>query len=82
MARFLPDADLVVAEGFKSSAAPRIEVYRRGAHPEPLYTAGDPRYLALLTDVAGFEAHVPVLDVDDAHRFEALAELVEARLLP
>ena len=82
VARFLPDADLVVAEGFKSSAAPRIEVYRRGAHPEPLYTAGDPRYLALLTDVAGFEAHVPVLDVDDAHRFEALAELVEARLLP
>jgi molybdopterin-guanine dinucleotide biosynthesis protein B len=82
VARLLPDADLVVAEGFKSSAAPRIEVYRRSAHPEPLYAAGDLRYLALLTDVPGFEAHVPVLDVEDARRFDRLAELVEARLLP
>ncbi len=80
VARFLPDAEVVVAEGFKGSDAPRVEVYRRAAHAEPLYTSDDPRYLAVLTDVPGFQAHVPVLDVDDPGRFEALADLVDGLL--
>lgn len=78
--RFLPDADVVVAEGFKASEAPRIEVYRRSVHEEALYRSGDPRYLAILTDEPGFRAHVPVLDVDDPDRFGSLAELVEGLL--
>lgn len=80
VARFLSDAEVVVAEGFKGSDALRVEVFRRAAHPDPLYEPGDPRYLAVLTDVPGFEAHVPVLDADDPHRFGALADLVEALL--
>lgn len=81
--RFLFDADIVVAEGFKTSGYPRIEVYRRSAHQEPLYgsDAGrDAAYVAVLTDVADFQAHVPVLDVDDPRRFETLADLVEAMM--
>lgn len=84
VARFLSDADVVVAEGFKTSSAPRIEVFRRAAHREPLYgeePSRDRLYLALLTDVAGFSAHVPVLDLHDPDRFALLADLVEARLL-
>lgn len=79
--RYLPDADLVVAEGFKGSDAPRIEVYRRAVHAEPLYRPGDARYLAVVSDVPGFSADVPVLDAADPERFAALADLVEA-LLP
>ena len=82
--RFLFDADMVVAEGFKKSGYRRIEVYRRAAHEEPLYGEDrdrDSAYLALLTDVPDFEAHVPVLDVDDPRRFHALADLIEEQIL-
>lgn len=83
-ARFLADADVVVAEGFKASGARRIEVFRRAAHPRPLYgedPAHDRVYLAVLTDAPDFRAHVPVLDIDDPNRFERLADLVEASVL-
>ena len=82
--RFLFDADIVVAEGFKKSSCPRIEVYRRAAHEEPLYEgAGEAAgaYLAVLTDVPGFEAHVPVMDADDPRRFEKLADLIETHVM-
>jgi molybdopterin-guanine dinucleotide biosynthesis protein B len=78
--RFLSDAEVVVAEGFKTSSVPKIEVFRRATHAQPLYGA-DPevngRYLAILTDDGGFQAHVPVLHIDDPHRFSRLADLVE-----
>ena len=82
--RFLFDADIVVAEGFKKSSAQRIEVYRRAAHVDPLYGEDPERdraYLAVLTDVADFEAHVPVLDADDPQRFQLLADIVEEHVL-
>ncbi|MCG6958042.1 MAG: molybdopterin-guanine dinucleotide biosynthesis protein B [Gemmatimonadetes bacterium] len=78
--RFLSDAEVVVAEGFKTSSAPKIEVFRRATHAQPLYRV-DPEvngeYIAVLTDVPGFQAHVPVLHVDDPDRFSRLADLVE-----
>lgn len=85
VARYLADADVVVAEGFKTARAPSIEVYRHTVHEHPLYghdPAGDAAYLAVLTDVAGFDAHVPVLDINAPGRFAALADLIEATLLP
>lgn len=84
VARYLSDADVVVAEGFKTSGAPKIEVFRKAAHDQPLYGKDgerDATYLAILTDVPGFQAHVPVLDVDDGGRFAALADLVERDVL-
>ena len=36
-ARYLADADLVVCEGFKTSAVPKIEIHRTVAHPKPLF---------------------------------------------
>jgi molybdopterin-guanine dinucleotide biosynthesis protein B len=80
---YLGDARIVIAEGFKTSSFPKIEVYRRAAHPEPLY-GGDPErdgtYLAMLTDVPGFQAHVPVMDLHDETRFTRLADLIESHL--
>ncbi len=80
VARYLDDADVVVAEGFKASDAPRIEVYRRAAHADPLYgDGGVPQgpYLAVVTDVLDFAATVPVVGADDPDRFRILADLVE-----
>jgi molybdopterin-guanine dinucleotide biosynthesis protein B len=82
IARYLHDADVVIAEGFKTSSAAKIEVYRRATHALPVYGSSpeaDARYLAILTDVQDFEAHVPVLDVDDPLRFILLADMVEER---
>ncbi|MDZ7780192.1 MAG: molybdopterin-guanine dinucleotide biosynthesis protein B [Gemmatimonadota bacterium] len=82
VARHLGDADIVVAEGFKASGAPRIEVFRTEAHPEPLYGTdvggAEDAYLAVLTDDRTLEAACPVLDVSDPDRFTELADLVEA----
>lgn len=83
--RFLWDAEIVVAEGFKREPLPKIEIYRRATHEKPLY---DParahemgRYLAIVTDVPGFEAAVPVFHADDPALASHLADLVEGQLL-
>lgn len=83
-AAYLYEADIVVAEGYKASELPKIEVFRSAAHQNAFYGAdaqADSRYLAVLTDVADFKADVPVLDVDGVDRFERLADLVESALL-
>jgi molybdopterin-guanine dinucleotide biosynthesis protein B len=36
VARYYEDVDLVITEGYKRASMPKIEVYRRAAHPEPL----------------------------------------------
>jgi molybdopterin-guanine dinucleotide biosynthesis adapter protein len=84
VAEHLSDADVVVAEGFKASSVPRIEVFRRSAHEQPHYGSDatkDGLYLAVLTDVRDFDASVPVFDVDDPERFRILADLVERQLI-
>jgi hypothetical protein len=50
---------------------------------QPLYgrdPEGDGRYLAILTDVTDFAAHVPVMDLGDDARFARLADLIESNL--
>jgi molybdopterin-guanine dinucleotide biosynthesis protein B len=81
--QYLHDAGIVVAEGFKTSSFPKIEVYRRVAHEEPLYGQDperDQQYLAILTDVNDFAAHVPVMNLEDDTRFTRLADLIESNL--
>jgi len=84
VADHLADADIVVAEGYKASDLPKIEVFRRAAHAESLIGTGscsEAAYVAVLTDVPDFSADVPVLSVDGPDRFERLADLVETLLL-
>jgi len=78
--RFLPDADIVLAEGFKASRAPRVEVFRAGVHEDPLYDPGNPEarhYLALVSDRAMEGLPVPVHSLDDPDHVQALAHQVE-----
>lgn len=77
--RFLSDADIVLVEGARGASEPRVEVFRRDLHHEPLYTAGDPgrgRTLALLTDDPELEAPIPTFLLDDSGYLPALADLV------
>ncbi len=83
-ARHMGDADIVVCEGFKRSRLPKIEVHRRAAHSAPLYDPADSsshHYLALVADVALPHATVPVIRLDDPTWLEALADLVEDRIM-
>jgi molybdopterin-guanine dinucleotide biosynthesis protein B len=83
-ARYMSDAAVVVCEGFKMSSLPKIEVFRRAAHPEPLF--GSPGahagpLLAVATDVDELAAPAPVVRFADAGWLERLAEIVEREVM-
>ena len=82
--RHMADADVVLCEGFKASALPKIEVHRVAAHPEPLYQAGTPQasvYCALVTDDPTVAAGVPIVRLDDDGWLDTLATLVEREIM-
>ncbi len=69
-ARYLADADLVLCEGFKASALPKIELFRRAAHDAPLFETGLPNastWRAIVSDspVRGFPGATFGLDAED-----------------
>lgn len=73
LARYMANLDLVLLEGFKDSAFPKIEVYRSG---EPL--AGRIPVLAVITDrPARVPDGVPVLPPDP----ELVADFLEAEVV-
>jgi len=85
VSRFVSDAEIVVVEGYKKAAVPKIEVHRPTAHTEPVYRADGEHaelYLALVTDAVGLELPIPVLDLNAPDLSERLADLVEGALLP
>lgn len=57
--------DLVVVEGFKREAIPKIEVYR-GANGRPPLHTHDPLIVAVASDTPFAAADVPVVDLNDA----------------
>jgi molybdopterin-guanine dinucleotide biosynthesis protein B len=81
--RRLSPADLVIVEGFKAYAHPKIEVHR-GANGKPLLYPAAPNIVAIASDVALADAPVPVVHLDDvagiAEMALAMAEPVEAVL--
>lgn len=82
VSRFLWDADVVVAEGYKGEPVPKIEVYRRAVGEAPIYEAlaeeARAGLLAVVSDVE-LEAPCPVIPLDDPYRAAGLADLLEAR---
>jgi len=81
--RFLWDADIVLAEGFKETPEPKIEVFRKSAHDGPLYDPGDPhsgRILAVVTDDAGLDLPIPVFRLGLPELLPELATFVERAL--
>jgi molybdopterin-guanine dinucleotide biosynthesis protein B len=77
LARLSP-VDLVIVEGFKRHAHPKLEVYR-SAVGKPLLQPDDDCIVAVATDAPLQEAQVPVLMLDD---FESIANVLQAEALP
>ncbi len=78
-AQYLPEADFVVVEGFKHADLPKIEVYRRAVHAEPLYAPGAPdasQYLAVITDATDYRAPIPVLRFTDTNWLYRVVDIV------
>jgi len=74
LARLSP-CDLVIVEGFKHAAIPKLEVWRR-ATGEPLLHPNDPHIVAIATD-ARVETPLPRLDLNDD---AAIASFILAHL--
>jgi len=74
----LSPVDLVLVEGFKRDAFPKIEVHRV-ANGKPLLQPEDPHIVAVASDQALPAAKVPVLDLDD---IEAIIDLMLKRAVP
>jgi len=75
---YLPGADIVLAEGFKQAALPKIEVFRRAISPQPLYDPAAPnasQWVAIVTDDYSFESDARVLRFNDTMWLQLLANL-------
>ena len=63
----LSPVDLVLVEGFKRDALPKLEVHR-AANGKPLLHPDDPHIVAIACDTPLPQAEVPVVDLDDIER--------------
>jgi molybdopterin-guanine dinucleotide biosynthesis protein B len=75
--RYIKNADIILAEGFKINPHPKIEVYRTELRRERLCCPGD-NLIALVGDRPLAAAEVPCFDRDDA---AGIADLIAERFL-
>jgi len=64
--------DLVLVEGFKRDAFPKLEIHR-AANGKPLIHPDDPHIVAIAADIALPQAKIPVIDLNNV---EAIADLL------
>ena len=74
----LSPADLVIIEGFKSHAHPKLEIYR-AAVGKPLIYPQDDCIVAIASDQPLPQAQLPVLMLDDV---AGIANVLQAEALP
>jgi molybdopterin-guanine dinucleotide biosynthesis protein B len=74
----LAPVDLVIVEGFKRHAHPKLEVYRASVG-KPLLHPEDDCIVAIASDAPLPQAPLPVLMLDDV---EAIANVLQAEALP
>ena len=82
--RYMSDSDIVLCEGFKRSAIPKIEIHRREAHPSPLLGGPDgdaSDYRALVTDDESIATTLPVIKLNAEGWLESLADFVEREII-
>ncbi len=82
--RHMQDADIVICEGFKATALPRVEIFRRAAGERPLYDPAAPSatyYHAMLTDDDSFSIpNVAMIRFSQSTWLSELATLVEREM--
>lgn len=74
---YFADRDLVLAEGFETSALPKIEIFRSSTGPAPMISAAADAssWLAVLTDSKIVGVTCPVLKFNDTMWLQLLATL-------
>jgi molybdopterin-guanine dinucleotide biosynthesis protein B len=70
--------DLVLVEGFKRDAFPKLEIHR-AANGKPLIHPEDPHIVAIAADIALPQAKIPVIDLNNV---EAIADLLLKNAAP
>ncbi len=78
--RYLSDADMVLAEGFKGAPEPKVEIFRRNAHTDPLLGSlpeGAGPVLALVTDDPARAGGLPRFDLEREDHIRELADWVQ-----
>jgi molybdopterin-guanine dinucleotide biosynthesis protein MobB len=82
--QYMEGADIVITEGYKAAALPKIEVFRRQVSRTPLYDPAAPnagQWVAVVTDDPDFTAECPVLHFHDTIWLQLLANLAWDRSL-
>ena len=74
----LAPVDLVLVEGFKRDAFPKLEIHR-AANGKPLIHPDDPHIVAIASDIPLPQAKVPVVDLDD---IELIADVLLKHATP
>ncbi|HOT44059.1 MAG TPA: molybdopterin-guanine dinucleotide biosynthesis protein B [Spirochaetota bacterium] len=74
--KYAGDVDIIITEGFKQERAPKIEVFRAGEHPSPVFADGRD-LVALVTDT-DFSLGVPSIGIAEIDR---LADFIEDKFL-
>ena len=73
---YFTDVDLVLAEGYKKEALPKVEIFRSAIHAEPLPDPGE-ELIAMVSDVET-DRDIPRFGLDETRQ---LAELLVERVL-
>jgi molybdopterin-guanine dinucleotide biosynthesis protein B len=76
--RYLGDADIILAEGFKRAPIPKIEVFRRSVAPSPIYDPASPDaglWAAIVTDDLAFDGSMKVIHFQDTMWLQLLATI-------
>ena len=83
-ARYLADADIVICEGFKASALPKVEIHRAAAHAAPLWEptiAQASTWRAMVSDVAMPAFPGTVFELSNINFLDALVEWTELEII-
>jgi len=73
---FIDDVDIIITEGFKKDAQPKIEVFRKEMHRE-LLTSKDDKVVAVVSNEK-FDIPAPCLDLDDVN---GVVDIIEENFL-
>ncbi|TAN62741.1 molybdopterin-guanine dinucleotide biosynthesis protein B [bacterium] len=73
---YLTGADVVITEGYKKSAFPKIEVVRKAVSSKPV-CAGDEKLLAIMSDTK-IKSKAPVYNIN---AFKKAADIIEKQII-
>jgi len=73
LAEAIDGADLILVEGFKSEAHPKLEVRRLDTRDRTPLAPGDPSIVAIASDFAVERSHLPTFELDAV---EAIADFI------